>query len=365
MLTRLNIQNFQSHKLTNLRLSPNLNIIVGTSNCGKTAVIRALRWLVNNRPLGKSFIRKHSKRGCRVSVVTDGHAVARVRSDTENEYRVDDEKLEAVGSDVPGQVLSALPLSDINWSNQLDPCYLLLDPPGRIAEVVSDAVHLQSATSAASRLASWAREAARSATALQDRIAGLRPRLERLAPLERYKALLEAAEALEQAVAATSALVGRLRQSLGQAVAIEQQLKAITIPVNLPRLIDAARGLEAPISDLSRRSGRLRAILAGLEAADGELEARREADPHRLAGLGEAAGKLEREVRRLVVDASGLDDLLEKLGRADGLLKAEEKAKESWSTKYNGLLAELETCPTCGQALDGEAKQTVIERASR
>src|SRR5690554_5109154 len=55
MITSLEIQNFQSHKETLLEFEPGVNVIIGPSDSGKTAILRALYWLVWNRPLGDAF----------------------------------------------------------------------------------------------------------------------------------------------------------------------------------------------------------------------------------------------------------------------------------------------------------------------
>jgi predicted phosphodiesterase len=49
-LERLVLENFQSHLRTELKLVPGLNVILGESNQGKSAIIRALHWLLFNEP---------------------------------------------------------------------------------------------------------------------------------------------------------------------------------------------------------------------------------------------------------------------------------------------------------------------------
>ena len=51
----LHLINFQSHLNTVIELHPGLNILVGESDQGKTAIIRALRWLFYNEPRGTGF----------------------------------------------------------------------------------------------------------------------------------------------------------------------------------------------------------------------------------------------------------------------------------------------------------------------
>ena len=55
MIKKIQIQNFQSHKETTLKLDPGVNIIVGTTDSGKTSILRALRWVIWNRPSGDDF----------------------------------------------------------------------------------------------------------------------------------------------------------------------------------------------------------------------------------------------------------------------------------------------------------------------
>jgi len=47
MINSLTIQNFQSHKNTTLEFDNGINIIIGQSDSGKTAIIRALNWVIN------------------------------------------------------------------------------------------------------------------------------------------------------------------------------------------------------------------------------------------------------------------------------------------------------------------------------
>lgn len=52
----IEIENFQSHKYSKLDFSERLNVIVGPSDNGKSAIIRALKWVLFNEPKGTDFI---------------------------------------------------------------------------------------------------------------------------------------------------------------------------------------------------------------------------------------------------------------------------------------------------------------------
>lgn len=60
---KLRIQNFQAHKDTTIEFDRITTIVGGPSDTGKSAVLRALKWVVKNEPKGTSFIRDGDKLG--------------------------------------------------------------------------------------------------------------------------------------------------------------------------------------------------------------------------------------------------------------------------------------------------------------
>ena len=107
-LKKMTIENFQSHIKTTIEPAPpgQLTVITGPSDSGKTAILRALRWLFVNEPDGDSFIRA-SATFARVTAEYEGGGVV-VRHRTSggtNRYIVNGEKFEGFGrSGVPLEV---------------------------------------------------------------------------------------------------------------------------------------------------------------------------------------------------------------------------------------------------------------------
>ncbi|MCL6636233.1 MAG: ATP-binding protein, partial [Peptococcaceae bacterium] len=64
------MENFQSHRYTELVLAPTMTVLIGESDQGKSAVVRALRWLLYNRPQGADFMRVGADY-CRVAAEFD------------------------------------------------------------------------------------------------------------------------------------------------------------------------------------------------------------------------------------------------------------------------------------------------------
>lgn len=147
MLEKIEIRNFQSHKATNLELSPMVNTMQGNSDCGKSAVLRALNWLIFN-PAGDYFVSNWAKKGktisapCEVTVFVGGHKITRRRDKDFNGYIMDDQVFEATRNSVPPQILQVLGLGEVNLQKQLDPPFLLSMSPGDVSRYVNNLVNL-------------------------------------------------------------------------------------------------------------------------------------------------------------------------------------------------------------------------------
>lgn len=132
MIESLLLQNFQSHKRTELKFDKGVNVIVGATDSGKTAIIRALQWLIWNKPAGTAF----RSNWCETSDDTV------VYVDSELEKRIDkkgvayvygDLELRAFGQNVPVEVERYFNMEEVNMQQQLDSPFLLSESPGKVA----------------------------------------------------------------------------------------------------------------------------------------------------------------------------------------------------------------------------------------
>lgn len=134
------LENFQSHKYTEIEFDKYLNVIVGPSDHGKTAIIRGIKWALFNEPSGDYFIRE-GERECSVTVVFSNNVrVKRYRSKSKNYYYIYDNEgnetiLEGFGTKVPEEVIKKTSIkkmlldsnvsSSINIGEQLEGPFLL------------------------------------------------------------------------------------------------------------------------------------------------------------------------------------------------------------------------------------------------
>jgi len=76
-ITKIVMENFQSHAYTELDFKDGFNILVGESGQGKTSVLRAFNWVYDNKPSGKGLIRRGADYA-KVSVyLSNGYVITR------------------------------------------------------------------------------------------------------------------------------------------------------------------------------------------------------------------------------------------------------------------------------------------------
>jgi DNA repair protein SbcC/Rad50 len=150
MIKNIYLSNFQSHKNSMLDLHAGINVITGSSDSGKTAILRALNWLATNKPAGDAF-RSDWGGDTTVEIGIDESSITRKKTDKTNEYQIStgskqaaDTIFKAMGAGVPAEIEALLNLNSVNIQPQLSSPFLLSSDwsPGRVAEYLNEVVGL-------------------------------------------------------------------------------------------------------------------------------------------------------------------------------------------------------------------------------
>lgn len=143
MLKKIQIKNFQSHRDTTLKLSPGINGIIGDSISGKTAILRAIRWVAENRPRGFRFHSDFAKEkdATSIQLTFDDCKIKLSKNKSDSTYTIKEEdKVQSFSkfkTKVPDVIKNKINLSDINFQNQLDAHFLITSSGGKIAKAIS------------------------------------------------------------------------------------------------------------------------------------------------------------------------------------------------------------------------------------
>lgn len=147
----LHLKNFQSHEDTTLEFLPGLNVILGNSDSGKSAIVRGLRWLFYNEPMGADFLQRGKTQVEVAAEFYDGTILKRSRQKTTNAYDLtlatgETMHFEGFGRTVPKEIVDYLnlrkfPLSPtddltLNIADQLEGPFLLQEKDSNKANAI-------------------------------------------------------------------------------------------------------------------------------------------------------------------------------------------------------------------------------------
>lgn len=133
-----------SHKKTTIDLSPGVTVIIGPNNCGKSAIVEALRCLSTNDLVGKEFIR-HGSPFAKITVTTkEGDRIEWIREKTTSRHLLNGRDFGRLGRIVHEDVKTALKMPsiegiDVHLSDQKDPVFLFNRKPSEIARFFASA----------------------------------------------------------------------------------------------------------------------------------------------------------------------------------------------------------------------------------
>lgn len=154
MIRRIELENFMSHEHTVIDLAEGLTVLVGPNNCGKSAVVNALKVLCTNPK--SNYVLRHGSKQCLITVVTDnGDRIVWSRKKSGSpKYEINGETFDRLKGKVPDRLHEILRLPaveadketyDVHFGEQRTPIFLLGDKEKAAAQFFassSDAIGL-------------------------------------------------------------------------------------------------------------------------------------------------------------------------------------------------------------------------------
>ena len=222
MIDSLKIKNIQSHKDSELKFSDGVNVIVGTSNNGKSAILRALIWAITNRPLGVDILCSDwalDKKGNQISpmeveVEKNGHVLIRYKSKSKNQYLLDDEELNAIGTDVPSEVKKFFSLSDTNIQKQQDKPFLVSESSSDVAKYFNSMMNLDVIDSILKKTETKKREIRSNKINCENTLKTLTDEFDNLSWVDNAENYLEKIEKLESKQTKKKSVINELESSM-------------------------------------------------------------------------------------------------------------------------------------------------------
>ena len=296
-IDELELRDFQTHKITNIKFSPYFNVIVGPTRSGKTSVVRGLDFLLYNNWY-EDYQRFDSKYTELTAKLSTGKIVTRQKSLKMNKILITDgkdvQRFEAFGTTLPSEVTAALGVIPIdigvkepifaNIANQDDPLFLLYSTGTDRTKVLSRLSGLHWLDYALRDLSKDRRTKSTEVQFLQETNEQLLVKLSAFKDLKNYRDSL----ATEQKRLTSLKKIATLQQNcsvlLGRAASwkkdyqMVQELKTINFPEEVARLekiIYLQSEVLQPMQDLIRKLSAANTSIANTQTYLRTLDASR------------------------------------------------------------------------------------------
>ena len=227
MIESLHLINCQSHKDTLIEFSPGLNVFVGDTDSGKSAIIRGLDKVIYNNTPSKELI---SHWGGPMSIITsvDGNSIT-LKNDKKDSYILNKTILNAIGTKVPDEISSIFNMGDVNIQNQSDYFFLLMETSGYVASYLNKIANLGQIDS--------------TTKSIKSELNGVNRSIE-----HDKKSLKEKEESLE-----SYSFLPKLKTSIKETDKLKEQILTIQLEIDsIKYLIDKIKAIDSKLSKIEK-----------------------------------------------------------------------------------------------------------------
>jgi DNA repair protein SbcC/Rad50 len=345
MLTSLHLQNFQSHKDAHLEFAPGVNAIVGESDSGKTAILRALRWLTWNRP-GGDDIRSSWGGDTRTQLIIGDDIIEREKG-KENLYLLDGLAFKAFGTDVPEEIQKALNINEINFQQQLDRPFLLDDSPGAVAGHFNKIAHLDSIDRVSQLVQKWTRQLVQDITSNEKRIKEYEEALIQYENISDMEKEVINAETLSDQLNTKVDQCRQLNDLLMRLSRIEEEIEKKSELLPLEPLLDSAIALQQECMKKDKDCSALHSLIQKLQRAESDLG--RQMKVTEAGPAVDEAMQMWKNISLMNARRGEFELLLTKIKNTLYRLEGAEVLTKEAQQTFDRYMPS--TCPLCGQEI--------------
>jgi len=403
MIASVRMVNWRAFDDVTLQFSPGVNIFIGQTDSGKSAIIGAFDWVINDRPKGDPY-RRHGTKSTEVHITLDSrHCIRRFRSASVNSLFLDSPTGETTEyknfrGGLPPDIVKLLNVGNLNFQFQFDDPFLLSDTAGNVSRRLNELGGFYDIDPAIRFINSSLSSKDTSIELVQEELTQKQNLLSQLPDCtegwEAYRRMNSMWEKLE----GWTIRLSRLRPILEESKRLSQGFGVLRTRVtSMEGLVERVKTLGASLSARTETSQKLKGILDNLGAALDVREAARvrlQAEPHvtRARALLEewkngsirvqrlrnilcvrlsnqnAAQKLRKIIRwcdtipRWEEKAEAVSTKkmqLEALYRRLEILSQLRASREQWANSRKAaekalLECDMKVCPTCNQTVNYE-----------
>ena len=364
MIKSIKIKNFQKHQALDIDFSPGLNVIVGSSDKGKSSIFRALYWLRYNRPIsGLEGFRNwgaDDKDDMSVSVVFDDCEITRRKSKGKNSYQIDGEPvLDTVRTDVPKDVESRINMNYINFQRQDQALAFLQDTPGETATKIGEIVGLGIISDVLKKLNQYVSDSKKRRGEAKEEIDRINKQISELptkAKILEIEKMIDGLENIDEKVSSLEKSRSKLDSSITKVVEFKEELELASVFLSSEELV---KNIDLMNKDIWEKEKERKRIEEGLSSRE-DLLSRREGIQKIIAmeDVALSISELNQQIENSLSLQSQIKISLEKTAKYHSTEADLEAGRKGAIEEYSSLLREYKVCPTCFSKIgDREIKE--------
>jgi exonuclease SbcC len=348
MINKIHIKNIQSHEDSRLEFSKGLNVIVGESDAGKSAIIRALRWIIENRPMGDSIRSSWGGESKAVIQLTEGNEVGRVKSKKKNEYYLNNQIFKAIKSDVPPEIADALRLNYTNIKYQIDPHFLISKTPGEVAKHFNRVAQLNQIDLGYKNIDGWISGHKQDLSKIEKDIEEINQDLIQYKDLDKIETQVEVLEEIEKSKKNDKESKKQLRELKSQIEETDGKINAFDELLDFEKRIDPILNLYDKRKEVLTKASELQELTTEISKVQLDIDYEQSLLSHeeQIDSLISIIGKRDEkneELEELSEIMENLNKTILRLERKENkLIDLEEEFHENMKGK----------CPLCGSKID-------------
>ncbi len=349
MIKNLKIKNFESHKNTSLSFHKGVNAIIGDSDKGKSGILRALNWIINNRPSGDSF--KSHWGGNTICSLETEQEITREKSKKFNGYYIgnkdDDNHFKAMGQSVPDTISDMINISESNWQKQLSSPFLLSKSSGEVAKTLNKAANLESIDISISAINSTLKKENRELKEKQTLLKSYDEKLSAyddiddiekiVSRLEKYQ---DTYDKLEEDIEDIEDIVSGINLNEKLIVEYRVKLKYEKTVISLCKLVEELEDQEEELETLIEISDSIISVNKRVKKHDKKLVYEEQVD---------SLLKLHGEIEVIGTDIDNLETLFEDIEDLKTNISDYSNKEKTLKKKFKKLIGD--TCPLCEQEI--------------
>ena len=344
----LTIRNFQSHKDTELHMHPGVNVIVGESDSGKSAVMRSIGWVKDNRPLGEAFRSTWCGKTLVELEFSDSCVVGR-ETDKEKLYYVNDADFKAFKTEVPVEVETALNMNEVNIQRQMDAPFLLSASSGDVAKFLNKTANLSQIDGAVSSIRKLVLHNRQEAQNLEQQVKDLQEQKGGFSELPIFESAVLLWEKVSEDTTEVNSSISAIEYFAHKITEQQENIKALDSFLKLETPLGAALTLQEELKAVEGSISALFRVVQSTQQGIAELNAFGNLD-EMCAGVENALYEHSQKIKAFEEVAGEVADLMLFINNSERLIKRITDADVFIISSTSQYSKEIPSeCPLCGR----------------